>query len=116
MGVVYKALTPPDRFVATSCCHPTKLPTRNGSAARPGSKGEFAQPPEYHTIADITAEAWRRFHRHGIGAGQNADQLIPARGMRLNEALNYVQIADAMAAAHAAGIVHRDLARQRNGH
>jgi Tol biopolymer transport system component len=42
--------------------------------------------------------------------GRTLDRAIPKRGLRLNEALDYaVQIADALAAAHAAGIVHRDL-------
>ena len=42
--------------------------------------------------------------------GKPLDQLIPRKGLRLNEALKYaIQIADALAAAHAAGIVHRDL-------
>jgi serine/threonine protein kinase/WD40 repeat protein len=42
--------------------------------------------------------------------GRTLGQVIPKRGMRLNDALKYaIQIADAVAAAHAAGIVHRDL-------
>jgi serine/threonine protein kinase len=42
--------------------------------------------------------------------GKTLEQLIPRHGMRLNEALKYaVQIADALARAHSAGITHRDL-------
>lgn len=40
-------------------------------------------------------------------SGKTLDQLIGRKGLRLNEALKYaVQIADALARAHAAGIVH----------
>src|SRR5271154_3519961 len=42
--------------------------------------------------------------------GKPLQELIPRKGLPLEEALNYAgQIADALAAAHAAGIVHRDL-------
>ena len=42
--------------------------------------------------------------------GRTLDHVIPRRGLGLNATLDYgVQIADALAAAHAAGIVHRDL-------
>lgn len=42
--------------------------------------------------------------------GQSLDQAIPKKGLPLNQVLSCaVQIADALAAAHAAGVVHRDL-------
>ena len=44
--------------------------------------------------------------------GESLDRLIPSKGMRPEDALRIgIRIADALAAAHKAGIVHRDLSR-----
>ncbi len=45
--------------------------------------------------------------------GRTLDQLIPRTGLRFGEALRYAAaITNALAAAHAAGVVHRDLNRR----
>jgi len=62
------------------------------------------------TIYDIDQADGALFIVMEFVSGKTLDQLIPRKGLRLNEALKYaIQIADALAATHAAGIVHRDL-------
>ena len=113
MGVVYKARdTRLDRFVALKV-----LPA--GKVANPDRKRRFVQEakaasalnhPHIITIYDIDQAEGLDFIAMEFVPGKTLDQLIPRKGMRLNEALKYaIQIADALAAAHAAGIVHRDL-------
>src|SRR3954471_18398410 len=66
--------------------------------------------PNIITIHEIASENGTHFIVMEYVRGKTLDELIPRRGMRLNEALTIaIQIADALAAAHAAGIIHRDL-------
>jgi len=113
MGVVYKARdTHLDRFVAVKVLPPEKV-------ADAGRKARFVQEaksasalnhPNIVTVHDISSEGGVDFIAMEFVAGKTLDQLIPRKGMRLNDALKIaVQIADALARAHAAGIVHRDL-------
>jgi Tol biopolymer transport system component/predicted Ser/Thr protein kinase len=113
MGVVYKARdTHLDRFVAVKVLPPEKV-------ADAGRKARFVQEakaasalnhPNIVTVHDISSEGGVDFIAMEFVAGKTLDQLIPRKGMRLNDALKIaVQIADALTRAHAAGIVHRDL-------
>src|SRR6185369_2641964 len=66
--------------------------------------------PHIVTVHDIVHEAGIDFLVMEHVSGKSLDRLIPAKGLPLIEALGYAQqIADALAAAHAAGIVHRDI-------
>jgi serine/threonine protein kinase len=66
--------------------------------------------PNIITIYDIGSERDIDFVVMEYVAGKTLDQLIPRKGLRLNETLKVaIQMADALAKAHSAGIVHRDL-------
>ena len=66
--------------------------------------------PNIITIHDIASDNGTDFIVMEYVEGKTLGQLIPRRGMELNEVLKYaIQIADALAKAHAARIVHRDL-------
>jgi eukaryotic-like serine/threonine-protein kinase len=113
MGVVYKARDSHlDRLVAIKV-----LPTER--VADPDSKRRFVQEakaasalnhPNIVTIYDIDQADGVYFIAMEFVAGKPLDRLIPRQGLELNTTLKYaMQVADALAAAHAAGIVHRDL-------
>ncbi len=113
MGAVYKARdTHLDRSVALKV-----LPAE--AVADPERKRRFVQEaksasalnhPNIIHIYDIDSAGGADFIAMEYVPGKTLDQLIGRKGMSLGEALNLaVQIADALAAAHAAGIIHRDL-------
>jgi len=66
--------------------------------------------PNIVTFYDLAAAGECEFLVMEHVAGKTLDRVIPKHGLRLREALRYaIQMADALAAAHAAGVIHRDL-------
>ena len=113
MGVVYRALdTKLNRPVAIKV-----LP--RDTVADPARKQRFVQEaraasalnhPNIITIHDINTAEDVDFIVMEYVPGKSLDGVIARRGLPVGEALRYaIEIADALAAAHAAGIVHRDL-------
>ena len=113
MGVVYKARdTHLDRFVALKILPPEKVadPDRKRRFVQEAKAASSLNHPHIVTVYDIDEADGVHFVAMEYVPGRTLDQLIPRHGMRLNEALKTsVQMADALAAAHAAGIVHCDL-------
>jgi eukaryotic-like serine/threonine-protein kinase len=113
MGEIYRARdTHLDRSVAIKV-----LPAE--AVADPERKRRFVQEaksasalnhPGIVTIHDINRSDGIDFIAMEYIVGKTLNRLIRRKGLPINEVLKYgVQIADALAAAHAAGIVHRDL-------
>ena len=113
MGVVWKARDIVlDRHVALKVLSP-------GKAADADRKRRFVQEakaasalnhPNIVAIYDFLQVDGIDFIVMEYVRGTALSQLIPAKGLAVSEILKYgAQIADALAAAHAAGLVHRDL-------
>lgn len=113
MGVVYKARdTHLDRFVAIKVLPADKVadPERKQRFVKEAKLASSLNHPNIITIYDIGQAEGVDFIAMECVTGKTLDQVIPRHGMRLNEALKCaVQIADALARAHSAGITHRDL-------
>ena len=113
MGVVYKARdTRLNRSVAIKVLPPDQVsdPERKRRFIQEARAASALNHPNIITIHDIGSEGGIDFIVMEYVEGKTLDQLIPRKGMRLNEALKLaVQMADALAKAHSAGIVHRDL-------
>src|SRR6266446_5324589 len=66
--------------------------------------------PNIVTLHDIARDAGTDYLVMEYVPGKSLDKLITPKGLPLAKALGYaMQIAGALAAAHAAGIVHRDI-------
>jgi len=113
MGIVYKARdTRLDRMAALKVLPPGKTtdPDRKRRFVQEAKAASALNHPNIITIYDIGVDDGVDFIAMEYVAGRALDALIHRQGMRPAEVLRIgVQIADALAAAHAAGIIHRDL-------
>jgi serine/threonine protein kinase/Tol biopolymer transport system component len=117
MGVVYRAHDSTlDRSVALKVLTASSVanPERERRFVQEAKAASSLNHPNIVTIyainsAEVDGETVRYIAMEFI-AGETLDHVIGSKGLRIRDALKYtVQIADALAAAHAAGIVHRDL-------
>lgn len=117
MGVVYKAVDSRlDRLAAIKVLPAAALASadRQKRFVQEAKTASSLNHPNIVTIYDINTQEVDgqpvQYIAMEYVAGETLDKLIGRKGLRVREALKYaVQIADALAAAHAAGIVHRDL-------
>jgi serine/threonine protein kinase len=113
MGVVYKGRDLRlKRFVAIKVLPADQIsdPERKRRFIHEARAASALNHPNIITIHDIGSEGGIDFVVMEYVAGKTLDQLIPRKGMRLNETLKLaIQMADALAKAHSAGIIHRDL-------
>jgi serine/threonine protein kinase len=113
MGVVVKAHdTHLDRAVAIKILPAAAMvdPERKRRFIQEAKAASALNHPNVIDVHDINSDAGLDFIVMEYVDGKTLDRRIGRKGLRIREALNYaVQIADALAAAHAAGIVHRDL-------
>jgi eukaryotic-like serine/threonine-protein kinase len=113
MGVVYKAHDIHlDRLVAIKILPADKVADRDRRRrfAQEAKAASALNHPGIVTIHDITQHEGIDFIAMEFVPGRTLERMIARPGLRLKETLDYgAQIAEALAAAHAAGIVHRDL-------
>ena len=116
MGVVYKAVDSRlGRTVAIKILSTGVLnPERERRFVQEAKAASSLNHPNIVTIYDIDTQEIDGKPTQYIAmeyvVGDTLDHLIGRKGLRVRDVLKYAsQIADALAAAHAAGIVHRDL-------
>src|SRR5690242_5872595 len=111
MGVVWKARdTRLGRYAALKFLPPARLadPESRRRFIHEAQTASALNHPNIVTIYEIGSEAGADFIAMELVGGKPLDRLIGHKGLALTDALAYaIQIAEALTAAHAAGIVHR---------
>ncbi len=113
MGAVYKARDHRlDRLVAIKVLSgkAAAAPERQARLIQEAKTASALNHPHIVTIYEIDVAGDLLFIAMEYIEGRTLEQLIPQKGLRFADALRYaVPAADALAAAHAIGIVHRDV-------
>ena len=113
MGDIYKAHDARlNRFVAVKVLSSSNAgdPERRRRFIQEAQAASGLNHPNIITIYDIVNEPEGDYMVMEFVSGKTLVDLIPKGGLRAPQALKYgVQMADALSAAHAAGIVHRDI-------
>ena len=113
MGEIFKARDPRlNRTVAIKALSIEGMgdPDRRRRFIQEAQAASGLNHPNIITIHDIISDAENEYMVMEYVSGKTLSELIQAGGVGVEKTLRYgVQIADALAAAHAAGIVHRDL-------
>ncbi len=113
MGVVYKARdTRLERMVAVKVLSPRAVsnPERKSRFMQEAKSASALNHPNIVTVYDVENTGDVFFIAMEYVEGKTLHQLIGHKGLHLGDALRYaVQVTDALATAHAAGIIHRDM-------
>jgi serine/threonine protein kinase/WD40 repeat protein len=113
MGVVYKARDVRlDRFVCIKVLRPEQLKdeSRKQRFIQEAKSASSLNHPNIITIHEIDHADGTDFMVMEFVAGTTFQQMIPSGGLPVADVLKYaIPIASALAAANAAGIIHRDI-------
>lgn len=113
MGAVYKARDHRlDRLVAIKVLSEkaAAVPERQARLIQEAKAASALSHPHIVTIYEIDVAGDLLFIAMEYIEGCTLEQLIPQKGLRFADALRYaIPAADGLAAAHAVGIVHRDV-------
>ena len=113
MGVVYRAWdTRLDRRIALKVLRPEQLndPVHRQRLVREARAASALNHPNIVTVHDVGSDRDIDFIAMENVEGRPLDEIVPPAGLPPKQVLAYaMQIAGALAGAHAAGIVHRDL-------